>query len=174
MQYYKNETGFTLVEILVVMAILAVLAIAIFAYLNPVARFQDSRNSTRQADVDSILKAAQLYAADNNGKYPTGLITLDTGDFTTVGGQTVPNCKPFNSSSTVTCTTWSSTSGTPGALLLQSASGKSYLQNIPTDPSGGSNFFYGGVTNDGQHVVVSTDSMEPGINGIGPVFYMSN
>ena len=69
--YKKN--GFTLIELLIVIAILAVLAAFIFVALNPVARFQDSRNSRRWADVNAYIQAIKMYQVDNDGANFTNL-----------------------------------------------------------------------------------------------------
>lgn len=71
----KNKKGFTLIEILVVIAIIAVLATVVFVALDPVTRFADARNSRRWNDVNSILTAIHEYIVDNDGALPTGLTT---------------------------------------------------------------------------------------------------
>lgn len=68
----KNK-GFTLIEILVVIAIIALLAAVVFVALDPVKRFADARNSRRWNDVNSILTATHEYIVDNGGDLPTGL-----------------------------------------------------------------------------------------------------
>jgi len=59
-----NSKGFTLIELLIVIAIIAILATVVFVALNPVARFQDSRNSRRWSDVNAILSAIKLSQVD--------------------------------------------------------------------------------------------------------------
>jgi general secretion pathway protein G len=66
----RRESGFTIVELLVVIVVIAILAaITIVAYNGIQARANDSR--IRQA-AEEIQKAAQLYVADY-GPLPTGL-----------------------------------------------------------------------------------------------------
>jgi prepilin-type N-terminal cleavage/methylation domain-containing protein len=67
------QRGFTLIEILVVIAIIALLAAVVFVALDPVTRFGDARNSRRWNDVNSILTATHEYIVDNDGDLPTGL-----------------------------------------------------------------------------------------------------
>lgn len=65
----KIKNGFTLLELLIVIAILAVLAGTLFVVLNPAARFQDSRNVRRWTDVKMILSAIKLYQVDHDGNF---------------------------------------------------------------------------------------------------------
>lgn len=122
------QSGFSLIELLVVMAIIAALTVTVFVALNPAKRIQDANNSKRTSDADSILSAIHTYIIDNNGTYPTGLAlstaTTQLGTAASGCGGTVGTCNI-----------------TPAACLnLSSATtglGK-YLQSIPTDPNGGS------------------------------------
>lgn len=61
--------GFTLVELLVVISIIAVLSSVVYANFNS-AR-QSARDNIRKADLKDIQLALELYKAQN-GRYPTG------------------------------------------------------------------------------------------------------
>lgn len=174
----KKEKGFTLIEILVVIAILAILAAVVFAALNPVARFQDSRNTTRRQAMQEILTALKLYAVDHGGNPPclngatgtpgncgTGynIATLDTGDFTSG----IPNCKPALPAATATCTSLTSVS----TALTSTGTNGMYLSSIPMDPST-SGTYYVALTNNAQHYVVITVNMEAGTSGSSAVVYI--
>lgn len=74
-QKAKNSAGFTLIEILIAIAIISILAVSVFVALDPITRFQEARNSTRINDVNSILTAIHSYIVDNDGALPTGLST---------------------------------------------------------------------------------------------------
>jgi len=65
----KNNKGFTLIEMLVAIGILAVLATAAITVLNPFAQIQKSNDAKRKADLSQIQKALEIYYQDNN-KYP--------------------------------------------------------------------------------------------------------
>jgi prepilin-type N-terminal cleavage/methylation domain-containing protein len=67
MQSNRGQKGFTLIEVLVVIAIIAILAAIVLVAINPAKRFQDARNSQRKANVESILSAIQQNMIDNKG-----------------------------------------------------------------------------------------------------------
>ncbi|OGI68548.1 hypothetical protein A2738_01565 [Candidatus Nomurabacteria bacterium RIFCSPHIGHO2_01_FULL_42_15] len=77
MNKINKKGGFTLIEILVVIAIIAVLAAIVLVAINPAKRFQDARQSQRQANVESILNALQQRMVDNKGLL-TGCPTVPT------------------------------------------------------------------------------------------------
>lgn len=79
----KATTGFTIVELLIVIVVIAILAtISIVAYTGIQAR---ARDSGRIAKVKDIAKALELYKIDNGG-YPN--IPDGNGQETTSGSQT--------------------------------------------------------------------------------------
>jgi prepilin-type N-terminal cleavage/methylation domain-containing protein len=67
----KNfSQGFTLLEILLVVAAIGILAgIVIFA-INPSKQLADTRNAQRKVDVNTIMNAVYQYAIDNTGLLP--------------------------------------------------------------------------------------------------------
>jgi general secretion pathway protein G len=64
----RRRSGFTLVEVLVVMIILAILAAVVVPRV--VGRTEDARRARAVADIESLGTALDLYKADN-GDYPT-------------------------------------------------------------------------------------------------------
>lgn len=118
----NKNGGFTLVELLLVIAIIAILIIIVFVALDPVQRFQDTRKARRSTDVETILTALHLYINDNAGALPSGvskgmaerqLGSAVSGCDTTAGGCNVVNAACLNLSS---------------ALVP-------YLKSIPIDPN---------------------------------------
>jgi type IV pilus assembly protein PilA len=81
----KNKKGFTLLEVLLVVAIIAILAGIVIIAINPNKQLGDTRNAQRQADVTTILNGVYQYALDNNGTIPTTITTTAT-DVCATGG----------------------------------------------------------------------------------------
>lgn len=66
------RSGFTLVELLLVMGIIAILATAVLVAINPARQFAQARNTQRIAHVNTILNAIGQRNADNRGVYEQG------------------------------------------------------------------------------------------------------
>jgi prepilin-type N-terminal cleavage/methylation domain-containing protein len=84
----KINNGFTLIELLIVVAIIAILAAAIYVALNPLKRFQDSRDSRRASDINSILSAVKINQIDNKGAFLASINALTVGNIYMIGTTT--------------------------------------------------------------------------------------
>ncbi|MCX7589437.1 MAG: type II secretion system GspH family protein [Patescibacteria group bacterium] len=62
----KLQKGFTLVELLIVIALIAVLAVAVILTLNPAELLKQGRDSTRVSDLSNINSALSYYLSDVN------------------------------------------------------------------------------------------------------------
>jgi prepilin-type N-terminal cleavage/methylation domain-containing protein len=68
-----HRPGFTLIEIIVAIAILTIILSMVFVALNPQERVRDARNATRIADVNAIADAIVSYKTDE-GFMPKGRV----------------------------------------------------------------------------------------------------
>ena len=67
MRYSKQLPGFSLVELLMALAIVGVLAGLVIIAINPTKQMADARNTQRKFDVHSILNAFGQYSVDSGG-----------------------------------------------------------------------------------------------------------
>jgi prepilin-type N-terminal cleavage/methylation domain-containing protein len=74
----KAQKGFTLLEVLLVVAVIAILAGIVIIAINPNKNLGDTRNSQRSSDVTTILNAVYQYNLDNNGAVPAGITLTPT------------------------------------------------------------------------------------------------
>jgi prepilin-type N-terminal cleavage/methylation domain-containing protein len=74
---YKKRTnkGFTLLEILLVIAAIGILAAIVLVAINPNKQIEAARQAKRRSDINTITKAIQQYSIDNNGQYPAEIET---------------------------------------------------------------------------------------------------
>ncbi len=113
-----SRAGFTLLEILLVVAAIAILAGIVILAINPSKQLGDTRNAQRKADVNTILNAIYQYTIDNNGTLPT----IPTGSCALVAANQV--CK---AAATGTCST--------GVALTVLTASEKYLTSLPIDPT---------------------------------------
>ena len=74
----RNQKGFTLIEILLVVAAIAILAGIVIVAINPAKQLGDTRNASRSSAANAILNAVSQYSIDNNGIFPAGISTTTT------------------------------------------------------------------------------------------------
>lgn len=75
---FRSQKGFTLIEILLVVAAIAILAGIVIVAINPNKQLGDTRNAQRQSDVTTILNAVYQYSLDNNGTIPASITASST------------------------------------------------------------------------------------------------
>ena len=109
-----NKKGFTLLEILLVVAAIAILAGIVIIAINPGKQLADTRNAQRRVNVNTILNAVYQYSIDNKGTLPSGI----------------------SQTATEVCKTGGSCSGLVDLSVL--TTNETYLTAIPTDPTAAS------------------------------------
>ena len=72
----KNKKGFTIIEVVLVLAIAGLIFLMVFIALPALQRSQ--RNTRRRQDMSRILSSFTDYAANNGGKVPTDAAKLAT------------------------------------------------------------------------------------------------
>jgi len=110
----KQQEGFTLIEVLLVVAIIAILAGVVILAVNPTKQLGSARNATREENVTTILDAVYQYEIDNNGNLPSSITTTPTD----------------------ICATGASSCTGLIDLTVLTTNGK-YLTAIPEDPQAG-------------------------------------
>jgi len=64
-----SRKGFTLIEILIAVGIIAILAAIVIIAINPARQFQRARDSQRWSDVNAILNGIHQRMVDNKGSF---------------------------------------------------------------------------------------------------------
>ncbi|MCB9803652.1 type II secretion system protein [Candidatus Nomurabacteria bacterium] len=81
----KTYEGFTLIEILVVVGLIAILAAVTIVAINPAKNFEQTRDAQRSADVTAILNAVTQYTSEEGQTIETLLAAIGSPDIDETG-----------------------------------------------------------------------------------------
>ena len=121
------QKGFTMLEILLAVAAIAILAGIVIVAINPGKQLGNTRNSERRAEVNTILNAVYQFSIDNDGNLPAA-ITEDQAEICQTGGV----CEDLSDECVI--------GGVCNHLVDLSSltSSEEYVIAIPADPTGAS------------------------------------
>lgn len=145
-------------ELIIIIAIIAVLAAVIFVAIDPARRLHESRNARRSSDVATILDALIKYQADNDGAHLASVAGLTAGQYSVIGTD--------SSGCNTTCTAQT----TQAACVNLTALPANYLSTIPVDPGTGTaanSDYYLSRTSTGNLIIGACDAEGEDAGGSG-------
>lgn len=141
-KYKKALRGFTLVELLIVIALIAILSVAVLAAINPIEQANKARDSRVQNDAAEILNAYERYYASLQ-RYPwqdfTDAVEADDEAFYRSDTMGFGICNgtgadPVGSASTDTATACSASDAYPNLLISTSELKSSFAGKDEFEP----------------------------------------
>ena len=160
---HSARGAFTLIELLIVIAVIAILATVVILTLNPAELLAESRDSGRLSDMKNLDQAISLYEEDTGGSLGTSdmlYISIPDPDATTSAGDacqglgplpTLPSGWSYHCAGTQWYRNVDGTGWIP--LDFKSASYGSPLGSLPVDPTNASSsgLYYTYATNGTQY-----------------------
>ena len=147
-----NKKGFTLLELLIVIAILAVLGAIVVFLLNPAETLRKARDSQRISDLSTIKTALGIYIASKNqpsldgqsgGSINEKCIGGTGADTMWITDSAVTDVSASSTALTIATTSVANLSLTSGSgwlpVNLNSLTGGSPISNMPVDPTNAAN-----------------------------------
>lgn len=159
--------GFTLIELVVVIAIISIIAATIFVAIDPAKQLHTARNSTRWADITSILEGVKNFQFDNDGVLPA----IDASPSTVqIIGSNVGSCTGL------LCGRQKIAEA--GCGLDLSGALRPYMKNVPDDPKTGTRADTRYYINKDEYSLVTvgacdSEGEESGGKGIPPVIELT-
>jgi type IV pilus assembly protein PilA len=126
-----NKKAFTLIELLIVIAIISIIASVVFVALDPLTRFRDSRDAKRWADINALLSAIKIDQVDNGGSYMSTITAMTTGQvYMITDGVVSTGCDAGNA----VCGT--DVTATANCVNVAELVQQGYLGSVPLSPKG--------------------------------------
>ncbi len=148
----SSTRGFTLIEVLIVIGIIAILAALVVVAINPAKQFAQARNTQRESNVQALLNAVGQRMADNKGIFQ--------GTFGTYVCPTIAaSSSIMNGVGTVPAG-----SKTPATTLDLGCLVPTYLPSFPFDPGVGNEIYSGyeiSVDAVGRVLICAPSAAEP-------------
>ncbi|MBI2011073.1 MAG: type II secretion system protein [Candidatus Colwellbacteria bacterium] len=127
----RDKKGFTLVELLIVIGIIAILSAAVIFTLNPAELLAQSRDAQRIADFDTLRSAITIYLTDVTSP------TLGETEYVTSG-----TACGLGDAVCTTSTDYTVDGGGWVDINFTSITGGSPLATLPRDPTNNANYNY--------------------------------
>jgi len=151
----SRRSGFTLIELIVVITIIVIIATSVFVAIDPARRLHAARNSTRWADITSILESIKKYQVDNDGDMPSSDVTIDSASGSVqIIGESVGAC------GSLTCGTQTVAASDCGLNGLDTDL-RPYLRKMPQDPRTGTEDDTRYYVNKDQYSIISIGACDP-------------
>lgn len=141
----QEPRGFTVVELILLIAIIGLLILVLTVTLNPSTRVKQARDAIRQNDVTTILSAIKLNQNDQNGALLPTIQALSVGQVSMiVDGTMTSGCDTQNALCEVSVT------GSDHCVNLHALVEEEYLRSVPISPSSQEGLWDTGLM-DGYH-----------------------
>jgi prepilin-type N-terminal cleavage/methylation domain-containing protein len=150
----NSKKGFTLIELIIVITVIALLAAAVFVAIDPIRRLHESRNARRWSDVTTVLEGVIKYTADNGSHYSV-VSGLTAGQYSQIG------------TAGSGCDSGCTAQTTQAACADLSSIGAQYLGSVPRDPSSGTAAETDYYISRGSNNDVTVGACDPETEGAG-------
>jgi len=144
-----KKAGFTMIELLIVIAVLGVLAVAVLAAINPIEQINRGRDTGSRSDAEQLLSGIDRYYVARDGVWPW-MANADDDDNATIGTLTPVDTDLDDTDGNDVLDKLS----TGGTQELK----QSFINRITNDNYNDLNIYYGGAPGDSVYVCFEPQS----------------